>query len=83
MKKLLYSYVAKNVFFYEFCNNVAKVQNFRGEVKFFSNYFQKKIKSTYSVIHLLLLTSVFWKNLKQEFYYIYYIIIYIVIIIIN
>ena len=72
MKKLLYSYVAKNVVFYEFCNNVAKVQNFRGEVKFFSNYFRKN-KSTYSVIHLLLLTSVFWKNLKQEFYYIYYI----------
>ena len=83
MKKLLYSYAAKSVVFYEFCNNVANVQNFRGEVKFFSNYFRKINKSTYSVIHLLLLTSVFWKNLKQEFYYIYYVIIYIVIIIIN
>jgi hypothetical protein len=43
MKKLLYSYVAKNVVFYKFCNNVSKVQNFRGEVKFFSNYFRKKL----------------------------------------
>ncbi len=38
----------------------------------FSAIIFQKNKSTYSVIHLLLLTSVFWKNLKQEFYYIYY-----------
>ena len=56
MKKLLYSYVAKDVVFYEFCNNVAKVQHFRGEVKFFSNYFRKKKGKviqlfSYSLIH--------------------------------
>jgi hypothetical protein len=51
MKKLLYSYVAKSVVFYRFCNNVAKVQNFRREVKFFSNYFRKN-KSTYPLMHL-------------------------------
>ncbi len=72
MKKLLYSYVAKSVVFYRFCNNVAKVQNFRGEVKFFSNYFLKKKRKVIQLFSYSLLTSVFWKNLKQEFYYIYY-----------
>ena len=52
MKKLFYSYVAKNVVFYKFCNNVAKVQNFRGEVKFFSIYFRKKC--TYLLTYNLL-----------------------------
>ncbi len=72
MKKLLYSYVAKSVVFYKFCNNVAKVQNFRGEVKFFSNYFRKN-KSTYPLMHLCTLDICILENLKQEFYYIYYI----------
>ena len=82
MKKLLYSYAAKNVVFYEFCNNVAKVQNFRGEVKLFSNYFRKK-RESYSVIQLFTFDICILEKLETGILlYILYI-IYIVIIIIN
>ena len=83
MKKLLYSYVAKNVVFYEFCNNVAKVQHFRGEVKFFSNYFRKKKGKlfSYSVIHLFTFDICILEKLETGI--LLYILIYIVIIIIN